>query len=190
MRMTRSRTAAVVALLVAALLAGACSVGGDPSAPYFPKTKPVASTPLPIDASLNVPAAPLVTAMGPVSRPNSRVTPGVIASHDVAAICSGASKSVHPTIPAAWDVAVFGGYGIAAKDEGKYRLDYLVPLTLGGGDAVANLWPVTLRPVGFHEKARLNARLRLAVCQGEVPLDQAQHDIVADWYTLWVRYGA
>jgi hypothetical protein len=190
MRVTGSRTAALVCLVLATLVAGACSVGGDPSAAYFPKTKPVASTPLPVDASLNDPSAPLVTALGPVSRPNTKVTPGVVASHDVTAICADAKKATHPPIPTAWDVAVFAGYSIALKDQGKYRLDYLIPLNLGGGDALPNLWPVTLRPIGFHEKERLNARLRIAVCQGTISLDQAQHDIVDDWYTLWVKYGA
>jgi hypothetical protein len=189
MRLTRSWPAAGISLLVVALVAGGCSVGGDPSAPYFPKTKPVASTPAPVDATLNVPAAPLVTAVGAVSRPNTKITPGVVAIHDVASLCQATRRAAHSSIPYNWQLQVFSEYGIAPKDQGRYRLDYLVPIQLGGSEAVANLWPATDRPVGFHEKEKLNARLRIVVCRGEVPLDQAQQDIVADWYTLWAKYG-
>jgi hypothetical protein len=143
-----------------------------------------------VDPALAVPAAPLVTALGPVSRPNPSLTPGAVAQHDVTVICQDSKRSTHPPIPSSWDQAIFGEYNIAQKDQGRYRFDYLVPLQLGGANALPNLWPVTERSIGFHEKERLNARLRIAVCQGEVPLAQAQHDIAADWYTLWTKYGA
>jgi hypothetical protein len=55
---------------------------------------------------------------------------------------------------------------------------------------MANLWPVPVNDVGFHEKERLNYKLRLVVCRGELPLDQAQQQIAQDWYSLWVKYTA
>jgi hypothetical protein len=174
------------------LLAAGCTLGGssDPSAPYFPKTRPVASTAAPVDPALKVPPAPVVTVVGTVSRPNLQVTPGVVDVRDVGELCQQPKRSTHPPIPTSWDQAIYSGYNISLKDQGKYRLDYLVPLQLGGAQAQANLWPMSLRGVGFHEKQRLNARLRIIVCQGQIPLDQAQHDVAADWYTLWVKYGA
>jgi hypothetical protein len=184
-------TRLAVTLAVLAALATSCAAGGaDPSAPYFPRTRPAASTPAPLDPALTVPEAPLITAVGEVSRPNLRVTPGIVDVRDVAAICQQGKHPVHPPIPASWDQAVYSGYGIAPKDQGKYRLDFLVPLDLGGAQALPNLWPMSLRGIGFHEKQRLNARLRNAVCQGQLSLDQAQRDVVADWYALWVKYAA
>lgn len=180
----------VMAAVVMALIGAACSSSSDPSAPYFPKTKPVAVTPAPVDPALSVPTAPLVTAFGDVDRPNPRVTPGAVSVHDVATVCGDPKRLVHPTIPASWDVTIFNSYNIAVKDQGKYRFDYLVPLQLGGAFSISNIWPMTLRAIGFREKQKLNARLRTAVCQGTIPLDQAQHDIVADWYLLFEKYGA
>jgi hypothetical protein len=54
---------------------------------------------------------------------------------------------------------------------------------------LANIWPIPTRGVGYHEKESLNARLRIDVCRGDIPLDLAQKQIAADWFSLWVKYG-
>jgi len=66
----------------------------------------------------------------------------------------------------------------------------LVPLQLGGAPVQENIWPMLNRGFGFHEKASLNARLRIAVCRGDVPLDLVQKQIAQDWFSLWIKYGA
>jgi hypothetical protein len=93
-------------------------------------------------------------------------------------------------IPYSQRLQVLSDYGIPADRYADYGLDYLVPLNLGGASEMANLWPVPVNDVGFHEKERLNYKLRLVVCRGELPLDQAQQQIAQDWYSLWVKYTA
>jgi hypothetical protein len=184
----RGRARSALLLAVLGLLATSCAAGNpDPSAPYFPKSRPVAPTPAPVDPALSVPPAPLVVAGGSVSRPDPQITPGVVAVHDVNAVCQ---LPKHPAHAPLWDPVIIGQYHIPANQAGKYALDYLIPLQLGGAQVRANTWPVALRGIGFHEKQRLNARLRIRVCQGAIPLDQAQHDIATDWYTLYEQYGA
>jgi hypothetical protein len=54
----------------------------------------------------------------------------------------------------------------------------------------ANLWPASSQKgVGFHQKAQLNAKLRVLVCQGKLSLPEVQKQIVSDWFALWVEYG-
>ena len=36
----------------------------------------------------------------------------------------------------------------------------------------------------------LNARLRVAVCRGDIPVEVAQKQIATDWFALWVRLSA
>jgi hypothetical protein len=124
-----------------------------------------------------------------VARPNPRLTPGVVAVRDVAAVCQQPKRARAP-VPFGQQQAILTAYGITAQDAKKYALDYLVPLQLGGATVNANLWPAATRGFGFHEKQQLNARLRILVCRGEVPLADAQRDIAADWYVEWLLYGA
>ena len=69
----------------------------------------------------------------------------------------------------------------------KYTLDYLVPLALGGSTSIANIWPASMRGVGFFQKQQLNAVLFGLVCHGAVPLVAAQRQIANDWYSAWLR---
>jgi hypothetical protein len=177
-----------VAILVA-LAAGCAPVAADPSAPYFPATRPAAATAPPVDPGATLPTTRAVAASGPVARPNPALTPGVVATTDAAAVCQQ-PKRVRTPVPYAEQQALLAAYGIPAQDAHRYGLDYLVPLQLGGAAVSANLWPAATKGVGYHEKQQLNARLRTLVCRGEVALAAAQHDIAADWYTEWLRYGA
>ncbi len=167
------RSALTAALLTALtlLVAGCATSASDPSARYF-STKPVTSSPpARPDEGSTEPVVPGATA-SPVARPNPGLTPGVVAVRDPNVVCEQPMRVRTQTR--------YTDYG----------LDYLVPLNLGGAPEMANLWPVPVNDVGFHEKARLNYKLRLVVCRGELPLDEAQQQIAKDWYSLWSRYVA
>lgn len=188
---TRASPIPVLAVaLVAVLLATGCGArsvsSADPSAPYFPPSSPspVASQ----GASANAAAAPSVGGLGPISRPDLRITPGVVAVRDVTAVCQ-APKHTHIQIPYYVQLSVYASYGLPATAAASYGLDYLVPLQLGGAVVKANLWPAAIQGIGFHQKEQLNYRLRLMVCEQGLPLAQAQQDIVSDWYALWIRYA-
>jgi hypothetical protein len=83
-------------------------------------------------------------------------------------------------------------YGIAApsRDEGQDQvceLDHLVPLELGGGDSMDNIWPqcgpdaVTLNQRYFKQKDQVEFYLADHVKAGSMDLAKAQQAIAADY---------
>jgi len=70
--------------------------------------------------------------------------------------------------------------------------DHLVPLELGGANAVSNLWPEP-NTAGAHgtrnPKDAVENRLKEAVCAHQVTLTAAQQAIAADWTTALARLG-
>jgi hypothetical protein len=67
------------------------------------------------------------------------------------------------------------------------ELDHLVPIGLGGSNAIINLWPEAGRVP--NPKDLVENRLRAAVCAGTVTLAAAQQAIAADWMTAIQRLG-
>lgn len=66
---------------------------------------------------------------------------------------------------------------------------HLEPISLGGATTVANLWPEKWDgPDGAYVKDRLELRLLDLVCQGKLPLTQAQHAITTDWVAAYRSY--
>ena len=172
----------------AVLGVAACGETADPSAQYFPTTRPPAPPGAPLlavgaNAAGNSAIAP---ATGAVARPNASLTPGAIATTSTTQVCAMAHTS--QAIPAYVGKVVASEYGLVF-DPVKYGMDYLVPLDLGGADVYANIWPVATRGVGFHQKEQLNARLRVLVCQGALSLNYVQTTLESDWYALYLRYG-
>ena len=65
---------------------------------------------------------------------------------------------------------------------GAYEVDHLIPLGLGGANAIANLWPEPAEPQpGFHEKDKVEDYLHAEVCAGRLDLSAAQRAIATDW---------
>jgi hypothetical protein len=186
-----------VFVLVLALSAVACN--DDPSAQYFP-AGPLAQASPALDSTSS--AQTDTNAMdarfihGSIDRPDPKLTPGVVAITDLGAVCH-LTKRVHtsfltrsPLMSAADQQAVLAEYKIPAQKALHYGLDFLVPLQLGGANVRANIWPVsTAHGLGFREKEILNIRLHVLVCQRQLPLDQAQREIVTDWVKLWLKVG-
>jgi hypothetical protein len=90
----------------------------------------------------------------------------------------------------ATQATVYANYHLAFPQRNHaYALDYLIPLNLGGAPVLDNLWPAATTGIGFHEKQQLDQHLRAMVCRGQLTLATAQHDIVTDWYALWLAYN-
>ncbi len=67
-----------------------------------------------------------------------------------------------------------------------YEYDHLVPLELGGApNDPRNLWPEP--GASPNPKDELEERLRSMVCDGELSLAAAQHEIAADWVSVYHR---
>jgi hypothetical protein len=186
------RVAAMMTAALAVLLATGCvPINVDPSSQYFPTTKPDLHSQAPIDPALSGPPPALINTSRGIERPNLQVTPGGVSITDAGTVCNGARRVTRPPIVKAQRDDLLTAYNIPVKELGRYRFDYLVPLEIGGSTAQTNLWPMSLRGgIGFHEKAKLNSRIRVAVCTGQISLSDAQKGMVTDWFQLWVKFAA
>lgn len=74
---------------------------------------------------------------------------------------------------------------------GESEMDHLIPLELGGDNALANLWP---QPRGgtwnAQRKDELENVLHERVCSERLSLDEAQRLIATDWVDAYQRYVA
>lgn len=82
---------------------------------------------------------------------------------------------------------VFASYRIALPvPVDAYELDHLIPLELGGSDAIENLWPQAAVPSpGFHEKDKVEIYLKQRVCTGKMSLAEAQRSIATNWIQVY-----
>jgi hypothetical protein len=182
----RAWITACLALCLAALVGG-CGAGHhrDKDA-AAPPAVPGLDTAGPDLSGVNIPAIIVPNVTGTVSRPNLKLTPGVIATSNLTTVCTQPSQ--HIAVPFSDQGLVYSEYGYTTAQQHKYSLDFLVPPDLGGSTALANVWPAALRGVGFFQKQQLNHVLHDLVCRRSVTLAQAQSQIKKDWYAAWLRY--
>jgi hypothetical protein len=125
--------------------------------------------------------------LGPL--PNRRCSPGAYASTLTAAVlCApGFHTSTIRHVSASEKAIVEREYGLTARAYGRtLEIDHIVPLELGGSNAIANLFPERLaaRP-GYRIKDRLENRVHALVCAGGMTLHAAQTAIARDWESLY-----
>jgi hypothetical protein len=114
--------------------------------------------------------------------PNRALTPGDVAQSDAAAVCSTGNASRHRRVSYRTRDRVYLAYGIPrGQRKGRYEIDHLVPLELGGSNRPANLWPQPLADA--KRKDRVEEQLHDLVCAGRMSLDAAQRAIERDWHT-------
>jgi len=124
--------------------------------------------------------------------PDRRCSPGAYSvglSRSV--LCSaGFHTSAIRNVPQAEKDAVERAYGLRAGHYGRtLEIDHIVPLELGGSNAIANLFPE--RQPGYRAKDRLENAAHRLVCAGSIGLRAAQRAIAANWKTLYQRvFGA
>jgi len=121
--------------------------------------------------------------------PDPRLTPGAAATIDANRVCRrGYAKSMRHT-STRLKHEIYREYGIDRR-KGRYEIDHLVSLELGGADVAANLWPESYEtePWNAHVKDQLENFLHAEVCAGRMPLQQAQQEIARDWIGTYRKY--
>jgi hypothetical protein len=102
--------------------------------------------------------------------PDPQLTPGATLEVTTADICvPGYTKKVR-SVPAAVKQQVYAAYGIQDHAPGDYEIDHLIPLELGGSNALKNLWPQSFQtqPWNAHVKDQLENTLHQLVCSGKL----------------------
>jgi hypothetical protein len=89
-------------------------------------------------------------------------------------------------------VEQIGEYGYSDSRLRDYEEDHFIPLELGGNPTdPKNLWPepfeTSIPDGGAHAKDKVENYLHAEVCSGSLTLDQAQHEIAADWYRVYTE---
>jgi hypothetical protein len=101
--------------------------------------------------------------------PDPQLTPGATLEVTTSDICvPGYTKKVRD-VPAAVKRQVYAAYGIQHHAPREYEIDHLIPLELGGSNALKNLWPQSFQtqPWNAHVKDHLENELHRLVCAGE-----------------------
>jgi len=139
-------------------------------------------------------------AFGPVTRtagcrpganPDRRCSPGAYYTGlTKTVICSpnfrtASILNVHASIT----YKVKAAYGLLPRNYAHpLEIDHIVPLVLGGSNAIANLFPEKLdAQPGYKAKDRLELRLHQLVCSGSMSLRNAREQIAASWQVLYRR---
>jgi hypothetical protein len=111
--------------------------------------------------------------------PDRACTPGAIATVSLAIICHTSTRS-RRQVSRELRRAAFAEYGLNPRQPpGSYEVDHLIPLELGGGNELANLWPESAP--GFHDKDQVEDALHRRVCSGRMTLEAAQREIASNW---------
>ena len=121
--------------------------------------------------------------------PDPHLTPGATIPVTTTDICRpGYARSVRHVSHRA-ERRVFREYGLR-HESGKYEVDHLISLELGGSNDLRNLWPQRLdgSPWNARLKDRLENRLHALVCSGALELRQAQNALTSDWTAAYRQY--
>lgn len=145
-------------------------------------------------------AASLLSLMITISQPAfatptpDRLNPSVTQATIQQTICvAGYTATVRP--PSRYTNAIkktlLTRAGIPLNAIRDYELDHIIPLAIGGSPA--NPRNLMLQPwkgeSGAHRKDRLEVKLQCLVCSGQLPLSQAQNEIVDDWQSAYHRHA-
>jgi hypothetical protein len=123
--------------------------------------------------------------------PDPTLTPGAVRTTDVGEICSTGTRELRH-----WsrerDDRIMLEYGLPLGPHPQYEVDHLVPLSIGGADDDANLWPEPRRSIeptfNAERKDELEWKLRDLVCSGALDVHVAQKAIAEDWTEAFKRY--
>ena len=120
--------------------------------------------------------------------PNPKLTPGATLKVNKDDLCSR-TKTLPDSIPISLKGKVFDLYGIRTDKSAPHNIDHLIPVSLGGSNLIANLWPQPLSGEwSYYHKNILEHRLRKLVCRGELDLEKAQQEISTDWVSAYKKY--
>jgi hypothetical protein len=134
--------------------------------------------------------------------PDSIRTPGVV-DPDITQdniqenICNSgwSTKSIRPraSYTSRLKLEQIQQYGYSDTDPADYEEDHLIPLEIGGNPSdPKNLWPEPYYPSipdgGARAKDQVENYLHKQVCAGNLTLEEAQKEVAADWYRIYVTF--
>jgi len=137
--------------------------------------------------------------------PDPQCTPGAVFPNVTKdQICVQGYTKTARAVPVSLKKKVYREYGISYPQPfGSYEADHFIPLTLGGSNDIANLWPEAARPAtefldpaegrgqdttprpGFPEKDLVENYLHEQVCSGNMSLSYAQRQISTNWLDVY-----
>lgn len=122
--------------------------------------------------------------------PDPKLTPGDTLDVAPRDFCTpGYSKKVRD-VPASVKRKVYELYGIRKRQPGEYEIDHLIPLQLGGSNAIGNLWPHSRYLPRWHArmKTAVGQEMHRRVCRGELDYEVAQREIAHNWIAAYKKY--
>ena len=128
--------------------------------------------------------------------PDPHCTPGAVnpavtqATINRTVCVPGYTKTIRPSesITEPEKLASMAAYGYSGRSPSEFEYDHLVSLELGGAvNDPRNLWPES--GASPNPKDSVEDALHRMVCDGQMPLAQAQHIIATDWLG-WARSHA
>jgi hypothetical protein len=121
--------------------------------------------------------------------PSSSLTPGSSYNRiDLICVCHKGYIS-HKTISFETRKKVLERYSIPLSWASEYRIDMLIPESLGGTDSLNNLWPLKLKGKWNYEaKRRLEEKLVKLSCDGIIDLTMARFEISTNWVEAYKKY--
>jgi hypothetical protein len=122
--------------------------------------------------------------------PNRGLTPGATREVTINEVCSVPQEQVVGDVTISLRRRVFEEYGMANARPEDYEIDYLIAPRLGGIEDIRNLWPEPYRYRVWNARVKddLEERLHQMVCDGQLDLHTAQHDIATDWIAAYKKY--
>jgi excalibur calcium-binding domain-containing protein len=134
------------------------------------------------------PGACHATGHGLYSSPDPHCTPGALnpavkqSTIDQTICVSGYTKTIRPSasVTDREKLASMAAYGDGGRSPHDFEYDHLVSLELGGAvNDPRNLWPEP--GASPNPKDSVEGHLHSLVCDGQMPLAQAQHIIATGW---------
>jgi|HubBroStandDraft_6_1064221.scaffolds.fasta_scaffold01743_16 hypothetical protein len=132
--------------------------------------------------------------------PDAGKTPGLArAGLSKAKICAIKWGKDERHVTAAMKEQVFSLYGYSGYQDkrcvpdanGKTcEVDHLISREVGGADEVSNLWPQAYgsTPWNAHLKDKLENRLHVELCKGNITLQEARDSLTNDWRIAYRKY--
>lgn len=123
-------------------------------------------------------------------KPDHTLTPGSANALSVAQVCERNDDDLDPKVPVETQQAVFRAYRLDARRAKAYQVDYLINPQLGGDSSLRNLWPEPYHATVWNATAKdaLETRLHGMVCNGQIDLQSAQHELATDWIAAYKKY--
>jgi hypothetical protein len=130
-----------------------------------------------------------VTQKKPSHLPNPKLTPGATIDVTKDDLCDHKYEDLDESVPVTVKDQAFKRYGIRMGGPELYNIDHLIPVRLGGSNAIKNLWPQPLSGEwNYSTKNKLERQMYRLVCRGELDLKDAQREIASDWVSAYRKY--